>query len=275
MNLEWFGAVIVNFGGKMLSGVLILLVGLVLIKYLLRFLRKAFEKKNLDPSLRPFLLSLIKVTLWIMLGITVADKLGAQMTSFIAVLGSAGLAVGLALQGSLSNFAGGVLILVLKPFKVGDYIEAAGYAGTVEEIQMFYTILTTPDNKKVIVPNSNMSNSGTVNYSAKPMRRVDFTFYVGYGDDLKKVKGLLQNIAKEDPLVFETPAPLVAVAKHDASSVNIFYRVWCKTEDYWTVFYDTMEKVTIAFEENDIGIPFPQMDVHLDGLSQMVWKEKA
>lgn len=275
MNLEWFGAVIVNFGGKMLSGVLILLVGLVLIKYLLRFLRKAFEKKNLDPSLRPFLLSLIKVALWIMLGITVADKLGAQMTSFIAVLGSAGLAVGLALQGSLSNFAGGVLILVLKPFKVGDYIEAAGYAGTVEEIQMFYTILTTPDNKKVIVPNSNMSNSGTVNYSAKPMRRVDFTFYVGYGDDLKKVKGLLQNIAKEDPLVFETPAPLVAVAKHDASSVNIFYRVWCKTEDYWTVFYDTMEKVTIAFEENDIGIPFPQMDVHLDGLSQMVWKEKA
>lgn len=275
MNLDVIEDAIAAFGGKALSALLTLVVGWVFIKYLLRFLRKAFEAKKLDPSLRPFLLSLIKVTLWILLGITVASILGDHTTSFIAVLGSAGLAVGLALQGSLSNFAGGVLILVLKPFKVGDYIEAAGYSGTVEEIQMFYTILTTPDNKKVIVPNSNMSNSGTVNYSAKPLRRVDFTFYVGYGDDLKKVKSLLQKIAKDDPLVFETPEPLVAVAKHDASSVNIFYRVWCKTEDYWTVFYDTMEKVTVAFEENDIGIPFPQMDVHLDGLSQVVWKDKA
>lgn len=261
------------FGGKLILAVLALGIGLLLIKYLLRFLGKTFEAKNLDVSLRPFLLSLIKVTLWILLGITVASMLGAQMTSFIAILGSAGLAVGLALQGSLSNFAGGVLILLLKPFKVGDYIEAAGYSGAVEEIQMFYTILVTPDNKKIIVPNSNMSNSGTVNYSAKPLRRVDFTFGVGYDDDLGKVKNLLEEIAQADPLVLEVPAPLIVVAQHDASSVNLYYRVWCKTEDYWTVYFQTMERVKVAFDENNIGIPYPQMDVHLDGIP-MNWKGK-
>jgi small conductance mechanosensitive channel len=188
------------------------------------------------------------------------------MTSFIAVLGSAGLAVGLALQGSLSNFAGGVLILVLKPYKVGDYIEAAGYAGTVQEIQMFYTILQSPDNKKIIVPNSNMSNSGTVNFSANATRRVDLVFGVGYDDDVEKVKSILWDVANEDPLVLDDPAPLIVLGQHDASSINFFYRVWCNASDYWAVYFSTMEKVKLAFDKHQVGIPYPQMDVHLNGL---------
>lgn len=271
MSLEYIWQNIVDFSGRLLLALVVLIVGWVLIKYLLRFLRKAFEVKNMDITLRPFLLSVIKVTLWVLLLISIVSMLGVQVTSFIALLGSAGLAIGLALQGSLSNFAGGVLVLLLKPYKVGDYIEAAGYAGTVVEIQMFYTILATPDNVKVIVPNSNMSNSGTKNYSANPTRRVELAFGVGYDDDIEKVKALLGDIAKNDPLVLDDPAPMIVVAQHDASSVNFFYRVWCNGPDYWTVYFNTMEKVKLAFDENDIGIPYPQMDVHLDGLPES-WK---
>lgn len=273
MNWNFIWEQVTAFGGKLLLALVVLIVGWILIKFLMRFLEKTFETKKVDVSLRPFLLSLIKVTLLVMLGISIASMLGAQMTSFIAILGSAGLAVGLALQGSLSNFAGGVLILLLKPYKVGDYIDAAGYSGTVEEIQMFYTILITPDNKKIIVPNSNMSNSGTVNYSAKPTRRVDLVFGVGYDDDISKVKSLLQEIADKDPLVLYEPEPMIVLGQHDASSVNFYYRVWCNAEDYWTIYFDTMEKVKILFDQNDIGIPYPQMDVHLDGIPES-WKEK-
>ncbi|MBF7096208.1 mechanosensitive ion channel family protein [Alkalibacter mobilis] len=263
MDLNALYEQLVAYGGKIVLALVVLLAGMIAIKYFLKFLRISFEKKNLDVSLRPFLLSLTKVTLMILLFITVASMLGAQMTSFIAVLGSAGLAIGLALQGSLSNFAGGVLILILKPFKVGDYIEAAGYSGTVEEIQMFYTILVTPDNKKIIVPNSNMSNSGTVNYSSKPTRRVDFVFGVGYEADIFKVKNILKEIAANDPLVLNDPEPQIVLGEHDASSINFYYRVWCESKDYWTIYFETMEKVKIAFDEEGISIPFPQMDVHV------------
>ncbi|QSX09371.1 mechanosensitive ion channel [Alkalibacter rhizosphaerae] len=273
MDWNFIWEQVTAFSGKLPLALVVLVAGWILIKFLMRFLKKAFEAKNVDVSLRPFLLSLIKVTLLVMLGISIASMLGAQMTSFIAILGSAGLAVGLALQGSLSNFAGGVLILLLKPYKVGDYIDAAGYSGTVEEIQMFYTILITPDNKKIIVPNSNMSNSGTVNYSAKPTRRVDLVFGVGYDDDISKVKSLLQEIADKDPLVLDEPEPMIVLGQHDASSVNFYYRVWCNAADYWTIYFDTMEKVKLAFDEHDIGIPYPQMDVHLDGIPEF-WSEK-
>ncbi len=263
MNLEYFYERAIAHGGRILISIIVLLIGLAVINQFMKFVDRGFEKNNMDLSLRPFLLSLIKITLKIVLVISVASMMGAQVTSFIAILGSAGLAIGLALQGSLSNFAGGVLILLLKPFTVGDYIEAAGYSGTVTEIQMFYTILTTPDNKKIIVPNSNMSNSGTVNYSANPTRRVDFVFGVGYESDIAKVKEILMKIAVEDTLVLHEPEPQVVLGKHDASSINFYYRVWCNAEDYWTIYFDTMEKVKIAFDDNDISIPFPQMDVHM------------
>jgi small conductance mechanosensitive channel len=263
MNLDYLYEQAVAYGGRIILSLVALLIGLAVIKHFMKFVEKGFEKNNLDLSLRPFLMSLIKITLKIVLIISVASMMGAQMTSFIAILGSAGLAIGLALQGSLSNFAGGVLILLLKPFTVGDYIEAAGYSGTVTEIQMFYTILTTPDNKKIIVPNSNMSNSGTVNYTANPTRRVDFVFGVGYESDILEVKETLKKIAMEDPLVLKEPEPQIVLGQHDASSINFYYRVWCNADDYWTIYFETMEKVKIAFDEKNISIPFPQMDVHM------------
>ena len=263
MNLDYLYEQAVTYGGRIILSLVVLLIGLAVIKHFMKFVEKGFEKNNLDVSLRPFLMSLIKITLKIVLIISVASMMGAQMTSFIAILGSAGLAIGLALQGSLSNFAGGVLILLLKPFTVGDYIEAAGYSGTVTEIQMFYTILTTPDNKKIIVPNSNMSNSGTVNYTANPTRRVDFVFGVGYESDILEVKETLKKIAMEDPLVLKEPEPQIVLGQHDASSINFYYRVWCNADDYWTIYFETMEKVKIAFDEKNISIPFSQMDVHM------------
>lgn len=263
LNLQSLNQLIITFASRILLSITILVVGLNVIKRVIKLIQITFERINLDKSLKSFLLSIIKVCFQILLIITIASMLGAEMTSFVAIIGSAGLAIGLALQGSLSNFAGGVLILVLKPFKAGDYIEAAGYSGTVEEIQVFYTILNTPDNKKVIIPNSNLSNSGTINYSANPTRRVDFIFGVGYEDDIFKVKETLQKIANEHPLIFKDPEPQIVLGKHDASSINFFFRVWVKTEDYWKVHFDIMEIVKIEFDREGINIPYPQMDVHI------------
>lgn len=254
---------ILAYGGKILQSIIVFLIGRFLIGKIIIMTEKLFEKENVDKSLHKFLLSLIKVGLQVLLIVTIAQMLGAEMTSFVAIIGSAGLAVGLALQGSLSNFAGGVLILLLKPFKVGDYIEAAGHSGTVNEIQLFYTILKTPDNKNIIIPNSTVSNGSTVNYSANPTRRVDFKFGVGYEADIFKVKEILNRIANQHELVLKDPVHQVALSEHGDSSINFILRIWCKSEDYWTLYFDVMEKVKMEFDKEEINIPYPQMDVHM------------
>jgi len=262
-DLAQISAPIVGYGIKILQSIIVFFVGRFLIKKAIIITEKVFERENVDKSLHRFLLSLIKVGLQALLIVTIASMLGAEMTSFVAIIGSAGLAVGLALQGSLSNFAGGVLILVLRPFKVGDFIEAAGHAGTVNEIQLFYTILKTPDNKNIIIPNSTLSNGSMVNYSANATRRVDFKFGVGYESDINKVKEVLNKIANEHELVLKDPVHQIALSEHGNSSINFIFRVWCNAENYWTIYFDIMEKVKVEFDKEEINIPYPQMDVHM------------
>ena len=195
--------------------------------------------------------------------ISVASMVGIATTSFVAVLGAAGLAIGLALQGSLSNFAGGVLILIFKPFKVGDLIEGGGHLGVVKEIQIFNTILTTADNRRVIIPNGVLSNNSLININVEPTRRVDFVFGIGYGDDIKKTKEILQRLADADSRVLKDPAPTIVLSELADSSVNFTVRLWVNTADYWGVYFDTHEAVKVAFDAEGISIPFPQQDVHM------------
>lgn len=258
-----FQGLVLTYGMLFLKALVIFIVGRLIIKSLLNMLTKAIEKKSVDKSLEGFALSISKVVLNILLLITIASTVGIEMTTFVAMLGAASLAVGLALQGSLSNFAGGVLILITKPFKVGDYIEAAGHSGTVKEIQVFYTILTTPDNKTIFIPNGNLSNSSSVNYSANATRRVDLRFSIGYDDDIFKAKELLMRLTSEHKLVLSDPAPVVKLAEHGASSIDFIVRAWAKTEDYWTVHFDLLETVKLEFDKANINIPYPQMDVHV------------
>ncbi|MCM1991214.1 mechanosensitive ion channel family protein [Oceanirhabdus seepicola] len=263
LNFNILKPLMISYGGKLILTFIVLIVGLKLIKYVLKVIKKGLESSSVDKSLYSFTMSATRVTLYILLVITIATMLGVEMTSFIAVLGSAGLAIGLALQGSLSNLAGGVLILCLKPFKAGDYIEAAGHSGTVEEIQLFYTILNTPDNKRIFIPNGELANSSAVNYSAHATRRIDFTFGVGYEDDILKVKKVLYKVAENNQLVLKDPIPQVVLSEHGDSSVNFSLRLWCKTEDYWKIYFDIMETVKLEFDKEGINIPYPQMDVHL------------
>lgn len=224
------------------------------------------EKQNVNLSLRPFLKSMINVTLKVLLVISVMSMVGIQMTSFIAILGAAGLAVGMALSGTLQNFAGGVIILLLKPFKVGDFITAAGHSGVVHEIQIFNTILKTPDNKTIIIPNASISNSSMTNFSEEKTRRVDLVFGIGYNDDIDKAKSILWDIIKSDERVLKDPESMVAVSELADSSVNFTMRVWVNSENYWPYYFDIHETVKKAFDANGISIPFPQTDVHLHKL---------
>ena len=246
-----------------LAALIVLLIGLWLIKRITRSIRKLMEKRDLDPSLIPFLSSLINFALKAMLVITVVGMIGIEMTSFVAILGAAGLAVGLALQGSLSNFAGGVMILVFKPFKVGDWIQAAGHAGTVNEIQIFNTILKTPDNVHIIIPNGSLSNTSVTNYSKEEQRRVDQVFGIAYGDDVDKAYDVLQKIFNDDERVLKDPEPFMAVSELADSSVNIVTRVWVNAGDFWGVKMDTLKKVYEEFDKAGLSIPYPQMDVHV------------
>ncbi len=199
----------------------------------------------------------------VLLVISVVSMLGVQMTSFIAMLGAAGLAVGLALQGSLANFAGGVLLLLFKPFKVGDFIEAQSFTGTVNAIQVFNTVLKTPDNKTIVIPNGNLSNGAITNFTAEKNRRVEWNFGIGYADDLKKAKEILTQLVKSDSRILNEPESLVAISELGDSSVNFVVRAWVKLEDYWSVNFDMKEKVKLTFDEQGISIPFPQRDVHV------------
>ena len=255
---------VVKYAPNLALALLTLIIGIWIINAFVRFMKKSMTKREVDPSLIPFLGSLFNVILKAMLLISVASMVGIQTTSFIAILGAAGLAVGLALQGSLGNFAGGVLILIFKPFKVGDVIEAQGFLGSVSGIQIFNTIMHTPDNKKIIIPNGPLSSGPITNFSAEDLRRVDFVFGIGYEDDIKKAKEVLSKIIASDDRILKEPAePFIAVKELADSSVNFVVRVWAKSADYWGIYFEMQEKVKLTFDKEGISIPYPQTDVHL------------
>jgi len=248
---------------KLLAALLTLIIGWVVIGFFSSWFSRVMKKRKVDASLRPFLSGLISVGLKVLLLITVVSMIGVQVTSFIAIIGAAGLAVGLALQGSLANFAGGVLILLFKPFKVGHYIDASGHSGTVDEIKVLYTVLKTPDKKTIIIPNGDLANSSVTNYSLEKLRRVDLEFGIGYGDDMKKTRKVLETILKKDKRVLKDPEYQIIVGGLGASSVDFKVRAWTKAEDYWTFYFDMQETVKNEFDKNGISFTFPQRDIHL------------
>jgi len=253
----------VKYGIKILLAVVTLIVGLWIIKLIMKAIGRNMEKREVDPTLRQFLHSILSILLKIMLIISVISMLGVEMTSFVAILAAAGLAVGMALSGTLQNFAGGVMLVLFKPFKVGDFIEAQGYTGTVSEVQIFNTILKTPDNKTIIIPNGGLSTSPMTNFSTEPQRRVDFTFGIGYSDDIDKARKIIEGLITADERILQDPAPFIAVSELADSSVNFVVRVWAEAGNYWGIFFDMTENVKKAFDEKGISIPFPQTDVHV------------
>ena len=259
----WSGEFIATFGLRLVGAIAALVIGLWIVSRISKGFRKLMENRNLDPSLRGFLGSLITIILKILVIISVLSMIGIQMTSFIAILAAAGLAIGLALSGTLQNFAGGVLILILKPFKSGDFIEAQGFMGTVSEIQIFNTILITPDNRTIVIPNGGLATGAVTNFSAKETRRVQWVFGIAYGDSLSKAKEVLLQLIKEDNRILEEPAPFIALSELNDSSVDITVRAWVKSADFWSVFFDMNEKVYDTFAKEGLNIPFPQMDVHI------------
>lgn len=251
-----------TYGPKLLLALLALVLGLWAIALFTRWIGRMMEKRELDPSLRPFLKSLIGTLLKVLLFISVVSMLGVETTSFIAVLGAFGLAVGLALQGSLANFAGGVLILILKPFRVGDYISGAGHSGTVDRIQIFYTYLRTPQNQMISIPNGDLSNSPVVNYTAENMRRLDQVYSISYSDDIDKARSILHRLIEADERIHQDPPPEVLVDGLNDSSVDLKIRVWSTIDVFWPLHWDMQEKVKKAFDAEGVSIPFPQLDVH-------------
>jgi small conductance mechanosensitive channel len=264
-NVNWdqFTGFIYDYGPRVLGALLVLVLGLWIIRIITRAFGRMMMRKNTDLSLQGFLRSLVSILLKVLLFISVMGMVGIEATSFIAIIGAAGLAVGLALQGTLQNFAGGVIILLFKPYKVGDFIDGAGHMGTVTEIKIFTTILNTPDNKVIIIPNAQLSNASLTNYSTMEDRRVDFTFGIAYGDDFDKAKNVLLGIINADARIMKAPEPFIALSELADNSVNIVVRVWAKGADYWDVFFDMNEKVYKTFSKEGLNIPFPQMDVHL------------
>jgi small conductance mechanosensitive channel len=252
-----------SYGPKLILAIIVLIIGLWIINRVVRMMGKAMERGKTEPTLAKFLSSLVSIGLKALLLISVASMVGIETTSFIAILGAAGLAIGLALQGTLANFAGGVLVLLFRPYKVGDYVEAQGVAGTVAEIQIFNTVIKTPDNKVIIVPNGAISNGIITNYSAEATRRVDFVFGIGYGDDMTKAKEVIGRLVAEDGRALTDPAPQIVVSSLGDSSVNITVRVWANAADYWGLYFDLTEKVKATFDQEGISIPFPQRDVHV------------
>lgn len=254
---------IMVYGPKLILAIIVLFLGLWIIKLIKKMISKSLERSKVELSLQKFFISLVSALLKLMLFISVASMVGIATTSFVAIIGAAGLAVGLALQGSLANFAGGVLILLFKPFKVGDVIETQGYLGKVHEVRIFNTILKTFDNKTIIIPNGAISGASLVNFSTEPQRRVDMTFGIGYDDDLKKAKTILQNLVNADNRILKEPAPQIALSELGDSSVNFVVRVWCEAAEYWNIYFEMQENVKLTFDQEGISIPFPQRDVHL------------
>lgn len=263
---EFFNDVLFQNLPSIIVALLILWIGWKLIKWLDKLLLKFFTKKSLDVSLNSFLRSIIIIALKVLLIITVAGMIGIQMTSFIAILGAAGLAVGMALQGTLQNFAGGVIILLLKPYKVGDYIEQGGISGIVKEIQVFNTLLITLDNKVIVVPNTQLATNTLTNYTRSEKRRVDVNVGIAYGEDINKARKVLVDLAMSHPDVLKdgADAPVVAVLELGASSINLQLRAWTKTENYWGVMGALTQGTYETLKENQIEIPFNQLQVHIN-----------
>ncbi|MHB0753862.1 mechanosensitive ion channel family protein [Polaribacter sp. M15] len=248
---------LVLYTPKVITALLILIIGLYLVKVITKSSKKIMTKKGVDVTLQRFLGNLINWVLKVLLFITVISLLGIETTSFAAIIASAGLAVGLALQGSLGNFAGGVLIMIFKPFKIGDYIQAQGESGTVKEIQIFTTKLNTPDNKEIIIPNGSLSNGNIVNFSTEDTRRLDITFGVGYDSNIKETKEVIFSVINAHPSILKEPAPAVNLSELADSSINFFTRVWVKKEDYWNVKFDLIEQTKEALDAAGIDIPYP------------------
>ena len=261
--LEKAQDLLAQYGMKVVAAIAILVIGWIAAKIVRSLVRRMLKKGRADAALVSFVSSLIYVALMAFVIIAALGQLGVQTASFVAVVGAAGLAVGLALQGSLANFASGVLIIIFKPFRVGDYVEGGGVAGIVEEISIFTTELKSPDNKKIIVPNGKMMGDNIVNYTAKEIRRLDLVAGVSYKDDLDKVRKVLVDILAADQRVLKDPAPTIGVLELGDSSVNFAVRPWVKTQDYWDVYFATQEKIKKQFDAQGISIPFPQRDVHL------------
>lgn len=252
----------IEVGKDLLGAIIIYIVGRFIIKQVGRLLARILEKRKLEISVQTFLRSLVSILLNLILAFAIVSRLGVETTSFAALLASAGVAIGMALSGNLSNFAGGLIILVFKPFKVGDYIEGQNANGTVREIQIFHTILTTVDNKVIYVPNGALSSNAITNYSKQETRRAEWVFGVEYGEDFEKVKAVLQRIIDADPRILKDPAPMIALGALSASSVDIKVRAWAKTADYWDVYFDMNKIVYDTFNKEGIGFPFPQLTVH-------------
>ena len=252
-----------KYGPDIVLAIITLIVGLWIIKLISRTVRKVLTKREFDASLTPFLVTLLNIALKAALVVSVIDMVGIEVTSFVAIIGAAGLAVGLALQGTLQNFAGGVIILILKPFKVGDVIDAKGYLGTVKEIQIFYTIVNTFDKKVVYIPNGSLANSDMTNISKEEERRNEWKFGIAYGDDVDKAKELIKKLIDEDERILKEPEPFIALHSLGDSSVNIVVRTWSKADNLWPVYFDMNEKVYKEFPKHGLNIPFPQMDVHV------------
>lgn len=265
---------LLSSGIRLIIGLIILSVGFKITKKVVNKLDKVLEKREVDVTFRRFLKSLSSGALKTILVLLVVTLLwDIKLTGLVALFTSAGVAIGLALQGSLSNFAGGFIILLLRPFKVGDYILAAGYEGTVEQIGVFYTTLLTIDNKVALIPNGTLSNNSLINYSIKDNRRVDLIFNVSYENDIRHVRKVLSDIVNNYELIQKDPEPFIGVVEHAQNSVNFGVRVWCEKQDYWTVYYYLLEEVKIRFDEENISIPYPQMDLHVKHSSEITAKK--
>jgi small conductance mechanosensitive channel len=253
----------IEYGPKIIIAIIIWVIGIWVIKILNYGFGRMMDKRNFDPTLKPFIKGFVSAVLKVLLIVSLLGTIGIEMTSFVAIIGAAGLAIGLALSGTLQNFAGSVIILLFKPYKVGDQIEAQSYRGTVKEIQIFNTVLTTPDNKTVIMPNGKLSNLPMINFSTEPLRRVDWIFGIAYGNNLAKAKEVIIRLAGEDERILSEPPLFIALSELGANSVNVTVRAWVKSPDYWNVFFQLNEQVYNTFENEGLNIPFPQMDVHL------------
>jgi small conductance mechanosensitive channel len=256
-------SLVAAYGLKVLGAIATLVIGVWFARWLARIAGKVLDKRSVDPTLTKFAISLVRITLITFVIISAISQVGIETTSFIAVIGAAGLAIGFALQGSLSNFASGVMLIIYKPIKVGDYIKGGGDAGSVESVGMFVTTLVTPDNKVIYIPNSALTGSNITNYSVKDTRRVDMVFGIGYGDDIDKAKNVIKSVIDNDSRILKDPAPQIVVTELADSSVNFSVRPWVNRADYWGVYCDVTEQIKKKFDEQNISIPFPQRDVHM------------
>ncbi|MDX8387791.1 MAG: mechanosensitive ion channel [Ghiorsea sp.] len=255
---------VVPWGINIIMAIVIFVVGRLVVKLIVSIIGKVLTKSGTDQMLIDFVCAIASAILILFVAIAALDQLGVDTTSFVALIGAAGLAIGLSLQSSLQNFASGVMLIVFRPFKVGDFVEAGGSAGVVEKITIFNTIMRTGDNRELIVPNGAIYGGTIINNSARDTRRIDMVFGIGYDDDIRKAKALFNEILDADERILKEPEPLVAVAELADSSVNFNVRPWVKSGDYWAVLFDVTEKVKLTFDDNKISIPYPQMDVHIN-----------